>query len=88
MALGSDPGRVLRLILREGLALVAVGLAIGFAGAIALRRIIASELYGVSALDPVTYVGVLITMSVCALIATWWPARRAMRLDPVKSLRS
>jgi putative ABC transport system permease protein len=88
MALGSDTSRILRLILREGTVLVLVGLALGIAGATALRGFIASQLYGVGPLD--TGVMLLVTgvLAVASLIACVGPARRAARVDPVIALQS
>jgi predicted permease len=88
MALGSDTGRILGLVLREGVWLVAVGLALGLAGALALRGAIASQLYGVSALDPqviLTVTGLLLVASLAACLA---PARKAARVNPVTALSS
>ena len=86
MALGSNAAGVLRLILREGALLVCVGLAIGLIGAIALREVIASQLYGVGVLDPVVLVSVCAVLVIAALLACVVPARRASRVDPVVAL--
>jgi putative ABC transport system permease protein len=86
MTLGSDPAGILRLVVREGAILVTIGLLLGLAGTIALRRVIASQLYGVGALDA----GVMITVSVMliltALLACLAPARRAAKVNPVVAL--
>jgi putative ABC transport system permease protein len=88
MALGASTGKVLAMVLRQGLVLVAVGLAIGFAAAFAVTRVLASQLYHVSATDPVTYLGVAAIFTAVALAACWIPAYRATRVDPVRCLRS
>jgi putative ABC transport system permease protein len=79
MALGSDQGRVIGLVLREGLVLVAAGLVAGLAGAVALRQAIASQLYNVGALDPVVILAVTGVLAVTSLVACFGPARRAAR---------
>jgi putative ABC transport system permease protein len=86
MALGSNAAGVLRLILREGALLVCVGLVIGLIGAVALREVIASQLYGVGVLDPVVLVSVCAVLVIAALLACVVPARRASRVDPVVAL--
>ncbi len=87
MAIGASPGSVMRLILSEGLRLVAIGLAIGLAGAFALTRSISSLLYGVGAGDPLTFAGVAVVLALVALAACALPALRAMRVDPMLALR-
>jgi predicted permease len=86
MALGSDTAGVLRLILREGATLVCLGLAVGLAGAMAMREVIASQLYGVGALDPAVLASVSAVLLLAALFACLVPARRASRVDPVVAL--
>lgn len=86
MTLGSDAGAILRLILREGATLVVIGLAIGALGTLALRQVIASQLYGVGALDPVVLLSVSGLLAIAALAACLEPARRASRVDPVVAL--
>jgi putative ABC transport system permease protein len=86
MALGSDATSVLRMVLREGVGLAAVGLAIGMAGAFALRQVIASELYGITALDPVVILSVIVLLAMASLVACLGPARRAARVNPVVAL--
>ena len=83
MALGSTVGGVVQLILREGLGLVAVGLVIGIAASVALRKVVANELYGVGALDPVVIGAVVGLLGLVALAACAAPARRATKVDPV-----
>jgi predicted permease len=87
MALGASAGEILRLMLRRGLALVAVGLIIGIAAALMMTRLLQTLLFGVSRTDPATFAGVAIMLGVVALVATWIPARRAMGVDPLVALR-
>ena len=88
VALGASPGQMLRLVLREGLLLASIGLAIGLAAALAGTRLLSSLLFGVEATDPLTFVVVSLALVVVALLATYLPARRAMRIDPVVALRA
>jgi putative ABC transport system permease protein len=76
------------MILRQGLGLVALGLAIGFAGAIAFTRVLSSQLYQVSATDPKAYAAVAAIFGLVALAACWIPSHRATRIDPIICLRS
>jgi predicted permease len=87
MALGAEPRDVLRLVLRQGLTLVLVGLAIGLAASFVLTRALSSELFGISATDPLTFTAVAILLLAVALLACYMPARRAMRVDPMVALR-
>jgi len=75
-----------RLILREGIILVAAGLVGGAIGAVALRRAIATELYNVDALDPMVLAGVTVTLAVAAAVACLAPARRAARVSPLVAI--
>ena len=86
MALGSDTSSILRLILSEGGVLVAIGLAAGLVGALALRGAIASQLYGVGALDPLVMAGAIGVLGLTSLIACWGPARRAAKVSPLIAL--
>ena len=88
MALGARGGDVLRLVLGQGMRLVAIGLGLGLVGAWLLSRVLASQLYGITRQDPLTYLSVAVLLALVALTATWLPARRATRVDPVLSLRS
>jgi putative ABC transport system permease protein len=88
MALGAKSGDVLGLVLGQGMRQVAVGLILGLAGAWVLSRVIASQLYGITARDPLTYLVVASLLGGVALIATYLPARRATRVDPMLALRS
>ena len=88
LALGARPATILRMIVGEGMRLVAIGGAIGIAGALAASRAIEHQLFGVRPLDPATYVVVAIALTVVAVAACAIPARRAMRVDPVVALRN
>jgi predicted permease len=88
VALGAGPGRVLGLMLRQGMTPVAVGLAVGLAGAFAATRVLQALLYEVSATDPLTFAAVPVLLGVVALLASYLPARRAARLDPLVALRA
>jgi len=86
IALGSSRKDVFTLILREGLVIVGIGLAVGVAGVVALRRVLEAQLYGVGALDPTVLVLVLLTLGAVALVACLVPAGRATRIDPIVAL--
>jgi predicted permease len=88
LALGAAGGAVLGLVLRQGMRLAGAGLAAGLVGALALRRVIASVLFETAPTDPVTFGGVAALLAGVALFACWLPARRAMRVDPMVTLRS
>lgn len=79
---------MLGLVLGQGLRLAVAGLAIGIAAALALSRVVASLLYGVSATDLATFVGVPVALALIAMLATLVPARRATRVDPVVAMRT
>jgi len=87
MALGASQGDVLGLVLRQGLVYVALGLALGLAGAFAATRLLRSLLFEVKPTDPATYAAVAGLLAVVALAASYLPARRATRVDPVTALR-
>jgi predicted permease len=87
MALGAQPGRILALVVKQGVRLAAVGLALGLGGALLLARALASLLFGVTTTDPGTLVGVLAVIGGTALLASYLPARRAVRVDPIVALR-
>ncbi len=88
MALGARESGVLRLVLRQGLAFAVVGILVGLAASAALTRLLASFLYDVSALDPLTFVSAALLLLGFALTATYVPARRAARVDPARVLKA
>jgi putative ABC transport system permease protein len=88
LALGAEPKDVLRLIVGEGTRLALTGVIVGVIAALGLTRLISSLLYGVSATDPATFAGVALVLLVVALAACYFPARRALRVDPVVALRN
>jgi putative ABC transport system permease protein len=88
MALGAERGQILRLVLTDGLRISAWGTAIGLVASLALGRVIASFLFGVGAADPLTLVGVALTLMAVAGLASYLPARRAARLDPLLAIRN
>jgi putative ABC transport system permease protein len=88
MALGAPHASVLRLVLREGMLVTAVGIAIGLTAAVALTRVMESLLYGVAATDAVALVGATLILAATALLASCLPARRAASLDPLLALRA
>ena len=87
LALGAELGQVRRMILGQGMLLAGIGIAIGVGGAFGLSRFIDSFLYGVKAWDPAVFVGAPLLLGGVALLATWIPALRASRVDPVDALR-
>ncbi len=87
MALGAQKSDVLRMTLRQGLRLAIFGVAIGIAGALVLTRLMASLLFGVSATDPTTFAAITIILSAVALFASYIPALRAVKVDPMIALR-
>jgi putative ABC transport system permease protein len=87
MALGAQPGDVMRLVLGQGLRMAFLGELIGIAAALALTRLMASQLFGVSSHDALTFVVVGVLLTVVALLACYIPARRATRVDPLVALK-
>ena len=87
MALGAARREVLMLILRQGLLLTGIGIAIGLAGALALTRVLSGLLFGVGSTDPATFAAIVALLTLVSLIACYLPARRATRLDPLSALR-
>jgi ABC-type antimicrobial peptide transport system permease subunit len=88
MALGADAPDVVRLMLKYGLRLVAIGGVLGLVAAAGLAQVLSGFLFGVSPLDPVAYATAIGTLGLVALAATYIPARRASRIDPLKALRT
>jgi len=87
MALGARPGEVQVMILRQGLTVAAIGLAIGVGGAMAVTGLAESLLYNISPRDPATFAGVAVIMTVAAALACSAPARRAANVAPTEALR-
>jgi putative ABC transport system permease protein len=87
MALGAGAGDILRLILRQGMALTGLGLALGLIAAAVATRLVTSMLFEVKAGDPLTYAGVAVLLALVSLMASYIPARRATLVDPVAALR-
>ena len=88
LALGAQPQRVRRLIVAEGLALALAGLATGVLLALLVGRLLTSQLYGIEPTDPMTYLSISLLLLAVAFLATWQPARRATRVDPLGALRA
>ena len=88
MALGAERTDVLRMVVRQGMTMTLIGVAIGSAGAFASSRVIAGLLYGVSARDPLTFADVSVVLLGVAMLACLIPARRATRVDPIIALRT
>ncbi|MCI0390039.1 MAG: ABC transporter permease [Acidobacteria bacterium] len=87
LALGAGRGDVLRLMLKQGVLLTGLGLALGLLAAVSLTRMIKTLLYGVGATDTLTFVGVVLLLAGVALLACWIPARRATKVDPMVALK-
>lgn len=88
LALGAQPSTVVRMIVREGMTVALAGAAVGILGAMLLTRSMSSFLYGVGAHDPLTFIGVSLVLVGTALFATYLPARKASRTDPLLALRA
>jgi ABC-type antimicrobial peptide transport system permease subunit len=88
IALGSDRGDVVRLVLREGMRLAALGVALGLLGALGASRLVRGLLYGVSPLDPLAFSIVPLTLVAVAAVAVYLPARRAASVDPIRALKT
>jgi predicted permease len=87
LALGATRGTILQMILRQGLELAITGAALGLVGALIVSHLMAGLLYGVSPTDPLTFIGVTLVLTAAALAASYIPAMRAMRVDPLMALR-
>ncbi|HJZ66726.1 MAG TPA: FtsX-like permease family protein, partial [Blastocatellia bacterium] len=87
MALGAGMSNVMGLVLRQGVVLVSAGVVLGLGAAFAITRLIASLLFGVSAVDPMTFAATSALLVLVALIASYFPARRATKVDPIIALR-
>jgi putative ABC transport system permease protein len=87
MALGAQRSDVIKLIVGQGMSLTLIGVAIGLIAAFALTRVMSSLLYGVSATDPLTFIGISLLLTVIAFLACYLPARKATRVDPMDALR-
>jgi ABC-type antimicrobial peptide transport system permease subunit len=88
IALGAKRADVIRLIVRQGVGVAAVGAAIGLAGALISTRVLGSLLYDVKPTDIVTYIGIIVVIAAAVIIASWVPARRAARIEPTEALRA
>jgi putative ABC transport system permease protein len=87
VALGADRSRVVGMVVREGMTMVSIGVVVGLGLSVVAMRPLAGLLNGVSVVDPVTFVGVAVLLTVVALAASYVPARRASRVDPMVALR-
>jgi putative ABC transport system permease protein len=87
IALGARPSDVLRMIVGQGLMLAVTGIAIGLVASIALTRLMKGLLFGISATDPITFAAISLLLVLIGLLASWFPARRATKVDPLVALR-
>jgi ABC-type antimicrobial peptide transport system permease subunit len=88
LALGAPTSSVRSMVVRQGVALTGAGILVGLVAAAALSRVMSSLLFGVSAMDPLTYGGVALALGAVAVLASWLPARRAAGVDPAIALRN
>jgi len=87
MALGAERGRVIWMVMRDVLFMIAIGVGVGVPASLALTRYVKSQLYGVQPHDPTTFVAAIFGLAIVACISGWIPAMRASRLDPMAALR-
>ncbi len=87
LALGAQPATILHMLIGQGMKLVAIGTILGLGAAVGLTRLMASQLFGVTATDPSTFIAAVIVLGIVAALACYIPARRAMRVDPIIALR-
>ena len=88
MALGARRADVLQMTVKQALNLVAIGMVIGLAAAFLLTRVLASLLFGISATDPITFIGISVVLLAVAILASYLPALRATKVDPIIALRA
>jgi putative ABC transport system permease protein len=88
VALGAGSSDVLRLVVGQGLRMTGLGIGIGLAGALLLTRLMQSLVFGISTSDPATFAAVVVTLALVALLASYVPARRATKVDPMQALRT
>jgi ABC-type antimicrobial peptide transport system permease subunit len=88
MALGASPGVVMRMVLRHGRRLTLIGIVVGIAGALAVSRLLQQTLFEVDATNPLVYLALSVFLLLVTECASWFPARRATRIDPVIALRA
>ena len=87
MALGAETGEVLKMVIRQGMVIAAIGVALGLAGGAAVSRVLSVALYGVNPIDPMSFGAAAILLLSVALLANYIPAKRATRIDPIIALR-
>lgn len=87
MALGAQPAQVIRLLLGASSRAVIIGLVLGFAGGVAISKLLQTFLFGLSPLDPISYEMVVLVLAAAGLAATYFPTRRATKIDPMTALR-
>ncbi|HJR70317.1 MAG TPA: FtsX-like permease family protein, partial [Gammaproteobacteria bacterium] len=87
MALGAQAADVLRMVMKQGARMIVAGLVLGIAGALALGRVLAAQIPEVDAVDPAVLTVAVLLLTAAALVASWLPARRAARVDPMQALR-
>jgi putative ABC transport system permease protein len=88
LALGARPADAIGLVLRRGLALTLIGAAIGIAGGVAVSQMMTGLLFGVSTIDPVSFIGPAVVLTIVSLLACYIPALRASHIDPIQTLRA